>query len=405
MIYDLIVIGAGPAGLMASVTAAARNKQVLLIEKNKHIGRKLRITGKGRCNLTNDADYGNFIENINSNKKFMLGPLKQFSNTDLINFFENNGLKLKKERGGRLFPQSNNAQDVVDFFKHMINKYNVNLKNEEEVVSVEKNSEVFEVYTKASKYISNSLLISSGGITYPLTGSTGDGYKFALKFGHSIVKPRQGLCGINTFKSQYEHNLNINLKNVSLKLYKKSKLIYKDFGEMMINDYGITGPLVLTASSLISEDISKYSISIDLKPYISEEELDKRIIKIFNNNKNKKIKNVLNEILPKNLVAAILEKSSVDFEKFINIISKDERINIVRTIKNYKQNIISLRPMNEAVITIGGVNVKEINSKNMMSKLIDKLYFAGEVLDIDAFTGGFNLQVAFTSGYIVGNSI
>ena len=401
--YDVIVIGAGPAGLLASGVAASEGKQVLLLDKNSIVGRKLRITGKGRCNITNISEDSLFFENIPVNSKFLYSAFRNFDNYNLIDFFENLGLKTVVERGGRVFPESQKAVDVALALKKFIDNNKVIFKNEK-VISLNCENEAFKtVKTTEGFYSAEKVIIATGGMSYPLTGSTGDGYKFAKKCGHSVTELTPSLVPIEIKENFCKQLQGLSLKNVSIRLLSGNKEIYTDFGEMLFTHFGVSGPVILSASSHIRKN-GNYKIIIDLKPSLTEEVLDRRLLRDFNNNINKNFSNSLDDLMPKALIPVVINLCGIDPYKKINSITKEERGILVHTLKNIELTVTSLRPIEEAIITSGGINVKEINPSTMESKLVKGLYFCGEVIDVDGYTGGYNLQIAFSTGYLAGKS-
>ena len=401
------VIGAGAAGLMAAYAAAKNGNSVTVFEKNEKCGKKIYITGKGRCNLTHDCDEQEFLQNVVSNPKFMTGAIYNLSPEKTMRFFEEGGLRLKTERGARVFPLSDKASDVTKCLEEYCKNAGVSFKFNEKVLKINiLQSTLSDIITEKDTYSFDCARVCTGGISYPLTGSTGDGYKFAETVGHKIVPLKQGLCGLNLKGNFYKALQGLSLKNVSLTVFNGEKIVKNFFGEMLFTHYGVSGPIVLSASSLINRlDLSKIRLVLDLKPALSDEQLDKRMLRDFDEYKNKSIFNCLKELLPVALIPEILKRSSVDGEKKVNSITKAERTSLLTNIKNFDMLVLSLRGFDEAIITCGGVDVKEIDPKTMESKLIKGLYFCGEVLDLDAFTGGFNLQIAFSTGYAAGNSI
>lgn len=404
---NVAVIGAGAAGLMAAYSAAKNGNNVTVFEKNEKCGKKIYITGKGRCNLTHDCDEQEFLSNIVSNPKFMTGAIYKLSPEKTMRFFEDGGLRLKTERGARVFPLSDKASDVTKCLENYCKNEGVIFKFNEEVIKIGIfNSTLSDITTKNNTYHFDCAIVCTGGISYPSTGSTGDGYKFAEEVGHKIVPLKQGLCGLNLKGSFYKALQGLSLKNVSLTVYSGEKVVKNFFGEMLFTHFGISGPIVLSASSLINRlDLSKISLCIDLKPALSDEQLDKRLLRDFEEYKNKSLSNCLKELLPMALIPEILKRSSVDGEKKVNSVTKAERASLLTNIKNFGMLVSSLRCFEEAIITCGGIDVKEIDPKTMESKLVKGLYFCGEVLDVDAFTGGFNLQIAFSTGFVAGSSI
>lgn len=398
---NIVVIGAGAAGMMASYIASINGANVTLIEKNEKSGKKIYITGKGRCNLTNDCDPTTFFDNIVSNPKFMYSAYYGFDNNMVYSLFEENGCKLKVERGNRVFPESDHASDVIKTLNKLLETANVKKIVNETVTDIEAN----KVYTKNKVYDCDSVIIATGGITYPGTGSSGDGYKFAKKLGHTIVEPRCALVPFNVKDNDVISMQGLSLKNVSITLFANDKNIYSGFGEMLFTHFGISGPLILTASSyFVKKKYDNAYILLDLKPALTFEELDNRILRDFDEFKNKSFKNSLDKLLPQKMIPVIVKRSEINPEKKVNEITKEERLKLCNIIKNFKINIINTRDVNEAIITQGGISVKEINPSTMESKLVKGVYFAGEIIDVDALTGGFNLQVAWSTGYLAGLS-
>lgn len=402
---NTIVVGAGPAGILAAITAKTNNNNVLILEKNEKIGKKLYITGKGRCNITNYSPIEEFFPMINSNPKFMYSSLYNYTNMDVLKLLEDYGLKYKVERGNRVFPESDKSSDVIKTFNKILSDLNIKVILNEDIRFIEKQDNTFKVYGRANKYESDFLVIATGGISYPATGSTGDGYKFAKTFGHSIKELKPSLVPME-IKSNYLKELQgISLKNIELTVKLNNRVICKEFGELLFTHFGLSGPIVLKASNSISNIGENSIISIDLKPKLSPDTLDKRIQRDFTKYSNKNLENALGDLLIKKLIPVILNESGINPYKKVNQITKEERLRLVNTIKNLEFNLIGLRPIKEAIITKGGVSVKEINPKTMESKIIDNLYFAGEVIDVDAMTGGYNLQIAYSTGYAAGESI
>nr|WP_279387732.1 NAD(P)/FAD-dependent oxidoreductase [Xylanivirga thermophila] len=403
--YKVVVIGGGPSGMMAAATAAKRGLDVVLIEKNKRLGIKLSITGKGRCNITNYTDIQGLISNIPVNGKFLYSAFNTLSNDDVISFFDERGVKTKVERGNRVFPVSDKAKDVVSALTNELKRSGVQLVYDEVVEVVSKDGVIKGVMLKAGGYIScNSVVIATGGLSYPQTGSTGDGYRFAEKNGHKIVTPKPSLVPLETYESWPKDAQGLALKNVSISVLNKiGKKVYGDFGEMLFTHFGISGPIVLSASSYMRDTKGEgYTVLIDLKPALTSEQLDRRIQRDFEKYSRKIFSNGLDDLLPKKLIPVIIELSGVPSDKPINQITKAERLGLVELLKELKLNIKGYRPIKEAIITSGGVDVQEIDPRTMESKLVDGLFFAGEVIDVDGYTGGFNLQIAFSTGYLAG---
>ena len=403
----VVVIGGGAAGLMAAYAAAKNGNQVDLIEKNEKLGKKIYITGKGRCNLTNDVPPNEFLLNVVRNGKFLTSAIYSFSSEDVKNFMEENGTKVKTERGNRVFPVSEHASDVTRALQRACEKTGVKIHLNEKVVKLGIiNSTMSDIITTKKRYLCDCSIVCTGGMSYSSTGSTGDGYEFAKQAGHIVQPLYPALTGINLEGNDFASMQGLSLKNVVLSANRNKKTIYSGMGEMLFTHYGISGPLVLTLSSeLAGKSMKDVTLSIDLKPALNEEKLNDRILRDFNDAKNKNISNALVSLLPSKMIKCVLEKASIASQKQVNAITKEERARLVHTLKNYSLRPVSARCFDEAIITRGGVNVKEIDSKTMESKLVKGLYFCGEVLDVDAYTGGFNLQIAFSTGYVAGNSI
>lgn len=400
------VIGGGAAGLMAAGVLAERGSDVVLIEKNDFLGKKIRITGKGRCNITNIADLEDFFANIPTNSKFLYSALYSFTNTDLIELLNSVGLETKTERGGRVFPVSDNAKDVVDALKRYALKPNVKVVTASAKRILTENGKAVGVETSKGKILADSVIIATGGKSYPLTGSTGDGYRMAKEAGHTIIPPKPSLVPIVTKEKWVSEVMGLSLKNVELTVYnKKNKKVFSDFGEMLFTHFGISGPIVLSASAHMKNiEKEEYRIEIDLKPALSEDKLDRRILRDFEKNLRKHLINALNELLPKTLIPVIIEMSGIDPHKEVNAVTKAERQKLAELLKKLPLTVKGFRPIEEAIVTSGGIKVSEINPSTMESKIVEGLFFAGEVIDIDAYTGGFNLQLAFSTGHLAGEN-
>lgn len=395
------IIGGGPAGMLAAGVCASRGKKVYLIEKNKVMGKKLLITGKGRCNVTNSAPVEDFIANTAVNGNFMYSAFYTFTNDDLINLLEKEGLRLKEERGGRIFPVSDRAADVRDTLLNFARKNGAEIVCDK-VTKLTKCENGYEIFLHGgSKILCKSVIVATGGISYPLTGSTGDGYLFAKEAGHSIIEPKASLVPLVTKEKYVADMMGLSLKNVAVKLNCGKKTVYEDFGEMLFTHFGVSGPVILSASSHI-RDNREYSIEIDLKPALDFKTLDNRILRDFEKEKNKDFINSLDSLLPKKMIPTIVALSGIDERKKVNSITREERHNLVSLLKSLRFTVSGKRPVSEAIITSGGVCVKEINPATMESKLSPGLFFAGEVIDVDAYTGGFNLQIAFSTAYLAG---
>lgn len=407
----IIVIGGGAAGIMAAYSAGISDSQVVILEKNSMLGKKIRITGKGRCNITSSFDLEEIIKNIYKNGRFMYSSLYTFSNEDLLYLLNTNGLRTKVERGGRIFPESDKAIDVVNTLSKIIDMRNIDIVLGAGAKSIEKLEDgrfVVNTYTKG-KFYADSVIISTGGVSYPLTGSTGDGYDFAKKFGHSITELNPSLVGMEVKVSERDYSLlpnsmkKLNLRNITVELLKNDKKIYEDFGEFYFREYGIDGPVIKSASCFIDDTKkNRYKIILDLKPALSFEKLDKRIQRDFEKFSNKNFENSLDELLPKSMIDFVIKISEIDRKKKVHQITKEERQKLINSIKGIEFEVVKLRPIDEAIVTSGGVSIKEINPSTMESKLVSGLFFAGEVIDVDGFTGGFNLQIAFSTGYLAG---
>ncbi|HAR91975.1 MAG TPA: aminoacetone oxidase family FAD-binding enzyme [Eubacterium sp.] len=398
----VIVIGGGASGMMAVIAAKKNGNDVTLLEKNEKLGKKLFITGKGRCNLTNASDINSHMNNLMSNPKFMYSAFNAFDSDDIISLIEESGVKTKVERGNRVFPKSDKSSDVIKALKKQLDSLGVSVVLNYEVKDITKDDE-FKIN---DEYTCDSLIIATGGLSYKSTGSTGDGYKWARQFNHKTTKTYPSLVPFNIQEGYCKELQGLSLKNVNLKLLKDDKTLYEDLGEMIFTHFGVSGPLVLSASSFVADKMEDgYKISIDLKPALDEATLDKRILRDFDKYKNKNFNNSLNDLLPKKLIPIIIRLSGIDEYKKVNEITKEERQRLVGLIKNLEFNIESLRGYDEAIITKGGIDVKEINPKTMESKIVPGLYFVGEVLDLDSLTGGYNLQLAWSTGFVAGNSI
>lgn len=410
--YDTVVVGGGPSGLIAAAGCALRGKNVIIIEKNRLAARKLLITGKGRCNLTNNSDNDNFLKNVVTNSKFMYSSINEFDCQDTINLFESMGVPLKEERGSRIFPISDKSLDIVNSLIKYTRKSGARIIRGVVSDILKKEDRFLINYTSSSddninKIYSKSLVIATGGCSYPLTGSTGDGYLFGRNLGHTIVKIKPSLIPVEIKENFVKQLQGLSLKNTKLSLIhkiseEKNKKIFSGIGELMFTHFGITGPLVLSASSNIRNIHDDYKFELDLKPGLSDQKLDIRLIRDLSKNLNKDVINSLYELLPKKIIPTILKLSNIDYNVKCNQITKDMRNNIISNIKRMSLTYKKLRPIDEAIITCGGIDVKELNPKTMESRLVDNLFFAGEVLDVDAYTGGYNLQIAFSTGYVAG---
>ncbi len=401
--YDVLIIGAGAAGMTAAVFAAKNNAETAVLEKEDRVGKKLAITGKGRCNITNNSEIDELMRNIPRNPKFLYSAFSAFSAKDTMNFFENLGVPLKTERGKRVFPVSDRASDVVNALENEMKRLNVELIKGRCVSLVINNGVCEGVRAGGREIRASAVILAAGGMSYPKTGSDGNGYKLAKQAGHTIVSPTPSLCGLTAKEKWPEQAAGLNLRNVSVRLFDREKVIFKELGELTFTPDGVAGPTVLSASAHIANmEPERYRISIDLKPALSESRLDARVLRDFSENKGKRFADSLNALLPQKLIGVIAELSGIDPSKNIGDITKAERLSLVRLLKNLSVNIMRFRPIEEAVITRGGVSVKEINPRTMESRLVKNLFFGGEIIDCDAYTGGFNLQIAFSTGYIAG---
>lgn len=390
---------------MAAITAADCGKNVLIIEKNDHIGRKLRITGKGRCNVTNNCDRDTFMANIPVNSRFLFSAYSKFSSEDTMDFFERLGVPLKTERGNRVFPASDKAEDIVNALKDAIAERSITIKKGKVTDIIIEDGAASGVVLNGNTICGESVLIATGGKSYPVTGSDGDGYNFAKKAGHRITPIKPSLVPIISEEKYCADMMGLSLKNVTLKLFdtRTNKELYSEMGEMLFTHFGVSGPLVLSASSHIRKmERGRYKLLIDLKPALDEKTLDNRIQRDFSTEKNRDFINSLGKLLPAKLIPVAVKLSGIAPEKKVNQITREERFRLMNIIKNFPVTVKDFRPIDEAIITSGGVDVSEINPKTMESKLVKGLYFAGEVIDVDGYTGGFNLQIAFSTAYSAG---
>lgn len=409
MCNRIIVVGGGAAGLMASGAAAENYGDVLLLERNDKVGRKIMITGKGRCNVTNNTDDINeLISNIPGNGRFLYSAFSSFDSTDTMNFFEDYGVPLKVERGKRVFPVSDKSVDIVDALNTFITDSGVKRKQERVTELIISNGEVKGVKCESGKtYGADKVIIATGGMSYPSTGSTGDGYSLAESAGHTVTELRPSLSALKCREGFCSDCMGLSLKNVAIRVTdtKRKKEIYSDFGEMLFTHFGVSGPMILSASANMREmEKARYEIFIDMKPALSAEKLEARVLRDFSENTNKSIANVLPALLPKSIIPAVLKLSGIKASEKVNQITKESRKKLVDTVKNLKLTVLDFYDISAAVITAGGIKTGEINPKTMESKLVKGLYFAGEIIDCDGYTGGFNLQIAFSTGYLAGIS-
>ena len=400
----VIVIGAGPAGMMAAMTAAKKN-EVILLDGNERLGKKLFITGKGRCNVTNSKDISEFFDFIPGNPQFLYSALYTYTNLDTIKFFEDEGIKLKVERGGRVFPQSDKSSDIIRGLASGLSKSNVKIRLKNKVTNIfYKDNEITGLEINNNEILKGDYYImATGGASYPLTGSKGEGQEFSSKLGHKITPLKPSLVPIVLDEPWLNTIMGLSLKNVEISVMQEGikKPLYKNLGEMKFTNYGVSGPLILSASRFIQENLN-YKIKLDFKPALTEVELDKRIQKDFQKRLNSPFKNGLDDLLPRKIIPLIIELSGIPEDKKINEVTKEERRKLVNLLKNFSMNVKGLRPLSEAIVTAGGVDIKEIDPSTMKSKLINNLSFAGELIDVDAFTGGYSVQIALSTGFLAG---
>lgn len=424
---NVCVVGGGAAGLMAAYAAAKNGHNVMLFEKNEKLGKKIYITGKGRCNFTNDVSAEEFLQSVVRGKKFLMGAIYAFPPQKTINFFENHGLSVKIERGNRAFPVSDHASDITKTLEKACKNEGVRVflnEKVEEIISTMPDiipmpdivdntthniipmPRIVKIITSKNEYACDEVIIATGGISYPSTGSTGDGYLFAKQKGLAVTDLKCGLCGLNLAGDFFKELQGLTLKNVTLTVRNNGKTVSEEFGEMLFTHFGISGPIVLSTSSLINRlPFEKLSVALDLKPALDEQTLDKRLLRDFEKYKNKQIANALIELVPQKLIPILLSAGGISATKAVNCITKEERARLIKALKQLPLKVRGLRGFEEAIITSGGVDLSEINPKTMESKKVKGLRFCGEVLDVDAFTGGFNLQIAFATGYAAGKSI
>ncbi len=407
----VFVVGGGASGMMAAIAAAENGSQVTLFEKNEKLGKKLFITGKGRCNLTNACDRDTFFDHVVTNPKFLYRSFSLFNNYDTIDFFEKLGMPVKIERGNRAFPASDKSSDVISALKQELHRLGVTIQYHSEVSElVLKEGSFYGIKLKNREELltADKIIIATGGKSYPLTGSTGDGYRFARAIGHTVTELSPSLVPLHVAESYVKELMGLSLRNIEIAVFSGERQIYRDLGELLFTHFGISGPVILSSSSYMIDYLrkkEKLSLSIDLKPALSEEQLDARILRDFEQYKNKQFKNSLDQLLPNKLIDVIIRLCLIDPEKQVNSITKEERLRLVRLLKKLTFHITGVSDYNQAVITRGGINVKEINPSTMESKLASNVYFVGEVLDLDALTGGFNLQIAWSTAYLAGKSL
>lgn len=405
MPYDLVVIGGGPAGMLAALTAAQQGTKVLILEKNEKLGKKLYITGKGRCNVTNNGTLEDFINSINTNKKFLYSAFNKFDNHSLITLLNDLGVKTKVERGNRVFPESDKSSDIINALQRQLIHLGVEIKYHATVDKILTTADQVSAVMLAdgTTIPCNNVVIATGGVSYPNTGSTGDGYRLASGLGHTVVTPKPALIPLLIAEDWAKTLQGLALKNVTATLVVNKKKIDQQFGEMLFTHFGISGPIILTLSSLLKNAKGNHKkILLDLKPALTEEQLDKRLQRDFEKYANKQLQNALGELLPKRLIPVVINVTGIHPEKTVHQITRAERLQLLQTLKQLELTVTGTRPINEAIVTSGGIKTTEINPSTMESKLVKGLYFAGEIIDVDAVTGGYNLQIAFSTGYLSG---
>ncbi|MCL2044920.1 MAG: NAD(P)/FAD-dependent oxidoreductase [Oscillospiraceae bacterium] len=404
--YDIVVIGGGASGMLASAVAAQKGARVLLLERNEKLGRKLNITGKGRCNLTNDSSVSEVLDNINSGRDFLQSAINGFTPKDCIEFFESLGVKLKTERGKRVFPESDKASEIVDALKSNAQNSGVEIKKGRANGVFASEEHINYVSSTIGQYQCEAVILATGGLSYPATGSTGDGYTFASSLGHTVTPLRASLVPIVADENICAKMQGLSLRNIGFSIYDDSnKLIFKDFGELLFTHYGMSGPLALSASAHLGNfDEVTYRAYVDFKPALSEQTLDQRLLRDFQKNANRDFVNALGDLLSRLSIIPIIEKSEILPRTKVNSITREQRLSFVQLLKAFPIDIQGTRPIEEAVITSGGIDLKEINPKTMESKIIKGLYFAGEIIDADAYTGGYNLQIAWSTAYAAGTA-
>jgi len=417
----VVIVGGGPAGMLAAIAAKRAGDKTIILEKMNMLGKKLRITGKGRCNITNNISIEEFIKNTPGNGRFLYSAFQNFTNRDIIELLKEEGLETKVERGERVFPVTDNAMDVINTLHKILNKLDVKIVNNAKMIDIEViNGKVvavkYNLNDEELKIRTDKIILATGGVSYPLTGSTGDGQNVAKRYGHTIKEMNPALVPMECYEKEMCKFLQgLTLKNVNIKVIDKelNKKIYEDFGEMLFTHFGVTGPVIISASSYLIRykeirkllKLKKIDLIIDLKPALSMEKLDLRIRRDFEECKNKEFKNSLNKLLPQKMIGIVIKLSGIQPGKKVNEVTREERIKLEETIKNLKFSISKFRPIEEAIVTSGGVDIKEINPKTMESKIVKGLFFAGEIIDVDALTGGFNLQIAYSTGYTAGSRL
>ena len=404
MTYDVIVIGGGPAGLFAAITAAKQGRKVLLLERNDRLGKKLLITGKGRCNVTNNCDVQEVMQNIPRNGRFLYSALTEFPPSRIMEFFENSGCPLKTERGNRVFPVTDKAQSILDALRSEMRRAGVTVRTARVKAIDIDNGAVCGVLTQSERIECSNVILATGGVSYPTTGSTGDGYAMAKELGHTVVEPQGSLVPLETAGTDCQDMQGLALRNVAVKLVNaKGKVLFKDFGELLFTHFGVSGPTVLSASCHLKGEGCK--LVIDLKPALEENKLNDRILRDLEMYQNRAMENALTDLLPRSMIPVVLRRLEIDPSMQANSLTKQKRRALVELLKAFSVEITGKRPVAEAIITSGGIKVSEIDPKTMESKKVPGLYFAGEIIDCDAYTGGFNLQIAWATAYVAGMSV
>ena len=403
---ELVVIGGGPAGMMCAFQAAKRGIGVILLEPNEKLGRKLRITGKGRCNLTNNCDTRTFMANIPGDGRFLYSAVSRFGMAEVMNFFEENGVPLKTERGSRVFPVSDNANDIADTLARLVRRSGVTVLQTEAKEILVSDGAVCGVVTGEGTIFCRAAAVCTGGLSYPLTGSTGAGHAFAENLGHTVTPLRPSLVPLESGDDYCAEMQGFAPKNVTLSVYEDGKLLYRELGEMLFTHFGVSGPLVLSASAHMRKmGEADYRLAIDFKPALDEKKLDARILRDFTKYANREFRNALGDLAGRSMIPVLIRLSQIPEDKPVREITREERRRLLELLKAFPVSVSGFRPIDEAIVTAGGVSTKEVNPRTMESKLVSGLYFAGEVLDLDAYTGGFNLQIAWSTGFVAGNSI
>lgn len=401
MIFDGIIVGGGPAGMLASIVAAQEGNKVLLLERNERLGKKLLITGKGRCNVTNDCSAQEVLQNIPRNGRFLYSAMENYPPVRIMDFLQSHGCALKVERGNRVFPVTDKSSSVLECLRNVMHRSGVQVRNERVLEILSDDSGVTGVRTASGKICAHWVILATGGVSYPTTGSTGDGYEMARKLGHTIVSPEGSLVPLECEGDDCGDMQGLSLRNVGVKLLNnKNKVLYKDFGELLFTHFGVSGPTVLSASAHLKGDHCR--LSIDLKPALDEGKLNDRILRDLEQYKNRSMENALTDLLPRSMIPVVLRRLAIPADLQANSLTKQQRRALVELLKNFSVEITGKRPVAEAIITSGGVKVSEIDPKTMQSKIVPGLYFAGEIIDCDAYTGGFNLQIAWATAYAAG---